>query len=92
MNDSGISDTIILLTDDQQKDEEGKKKGKYHRRNPRNFHIFTLNAKSLGGNVSFWNIFKLLKNKDMRYVLKTFWHFVEKYREIEDMTLYLLHI
>ena len=53
MNDSGISDTIILLTDDQQKDEEGKKKGKYHRRNPRNFHIFTLNAKSLGGNVSF---------------------------------------
>ena len=34
----------------------------------------------------------MLEKKDMRYVLKSFLNFEETCREIEYMTLYLLHI
>ena len=59
--------------------------------------IHTVNVYSfrfwiLAGNVFFFNVFKILENKDMRYVLNTFWNVAETCREIEDMTLYLLHI
>ena len=50
------------------------------------------NFYTLVGNVLFWNVFKIIEKKDMRYVLKTFWNVAETYREIEDMTYYLLHI
>ena len=43
-------------------------------------------------NVLFWNVFIILEKKDMRYVLKIFWNIVDTCCEIEDITLYLIHI
>ena len=53
---------------------------------------FESDPEILVGNVLFWNVLKMLEKKDMRYVLKKFWNVAETCREIEDMTLYLLHI
>ena len=53
---------------------------------------FVMNSMDLVGNVLFWNVFKTLEKKDMRYVLKTFWNVAETCREIEDISLHLLYI
>ena len=51
-----------------------------------------MDGRKLVGNVLFWKVFKILEKKDMRYVLKKFLNVAETCREIEDTTLYLLHI
>ena len=52
----------------------------------------TMKALLLVGNGLFLNVFKILEKKYMRYILKKIWNVAETCREIEDMTLYLIHI